>query len=49
MTAYAQGQVPKDMQLHVVQRQAILQDRTARDLTEQITATWHALRAEWGN
>lgn len=49
MTAYAQGQVPKDMRLHVVQRQAILQDRTARDLAEQITAAWHALRAEWGN
>jgi hypothetical protein len=49
MTAYAQDQVPKDLQLHVIQRQAILQDRTARDLTEQITCTWHALRAEWGS
>jgi hypothetical protein len=49
ITAYAQDQVPKDMQLHVIQRQAILQDRTARDLTEQIASTWHALRAEWGS
>jgi hypothetical protein len=49
MTAYTQDQVPKDMQLHVIQRQAILQDRTARDLAEQIAFTWHALRAEWGS
>jgi uncharacterized membrane protein len=49
MRAYAQDEVPKDMQLHVVQRQAILQDRTARDLTEQIASTWHALRTEWGS
>jgi hypothetical protein len=48
-TAYLQDQVPKDMHLHVIQRQAVLQDRTARDLTEQIASTWHTLRAEWGS
>ena len=49
MAAYAQDQVPKDMQVHIIQRQAILQDRIARDLAEQITSTWQALRAEWGS
>ncbi len=46
--AYAQDQETKDISWHVIQRQAILQDRTARDLTEQIASTWQALRAEWG-
>lgn len=48
MMAYARDQAPRDISWHVIQRQAILQDRTARDLAEQIAAAWQALRAEWG-
>lgn len=48
ITADAQDQEPRNIPLHGIQRQAILQDRTARDLTEQIASTWQALRAEWG-
>jgi hypothetical protein len=36
-------------QLHSIQRSAVLQDRAERELAGQITATWLALRSEWGN
>jgi hypothetical protein len=47
--AYSRSQVPADMRLHRVNRQAILQDRAARGLAELIASTWQVLRMEWGS
>ena len=49
VAGYARGQVPDEWGLHRVQRLAVGQDRTARDLADQVAAAWQVLRAEWGN
>lgn len=35
--------------LHHAQRLAVLQDRAARDVTEQVALAWQTLREEWGS
>jgi hypothetical protein len=47
--SYPQGQATDSLDLHAIQRTAILQDRAERELAGQIASTWTALRTEWGN
>jgi hypothetical protein len=48
VAAFADGHAPDGKELHSVQRLAILQDRVAQDLADQISIAWKVLRDEWG-
>jgi hypothetical protein len=47
--ALSRSEVPHGMELHRVQRLAVLQDRAAQDLAHQIASAWRVLREEWGS